>query len=129
MADIKNIFEILLLFSASFLCIMLVYYVMKITKSIDAIRKDFSSIAGQMTPLLDSLNNLSRSIKLVAEDIRYQLDKTNWIVDEVRSKVEGLLNFENKIRETFDHPAQSIMSTIQYVKNGVAGFFKKKSVM
>jgi len=127
MTDIKDIFEILLLFSASFLCVMMVYYLMKITKSIDAIRKDFSSIAGQVTPLLDTLNNLSRSIKSVAEDIRQQLDKTNWIIDEVRSKVEGLLALEDKIRETFDHPAQSIMSTIQFIKNGVTGLFKKKS--
>lgn len=127
MPVLKDIFTLLLLFSASVLCLMLVYFFLRIARSIEALERDFKKMSDQMTPLLESLNNLSRAMKSLAEEVRGQLDKTNWIIDEVKAKVEGLLYLETKIKESLEHPAQSLMSTLQTIKNGVSSLFKKRS--
>jgi pilus assembly protein TadC len=127
MPVLKDLFTILLLFSASVLCLMLVYYFLRIARSIEALERDFKKMSDQMTPLLESLNNLSRAMKTLADEVRGQLDKTNWIIDEVKAKVEGLLYIENRIKESMEHPAQSLMATLQTIKNGVSSLFKKRS--
>jgi hypothetical protein len=66
-------------------------------------------------------------MKTLADEVRGQLDKTNWIIDEVKAKVEGLLYIENRIKESMEHPAQSLMATLQTIKNGVSSLFKKRS--
>jgi pilus assembly protein TadC len=127
MPVLKDIFTLLLLFSASVLCLMLVYFFLRIARSIEALERDFKKMSDQMTPLLESLNNLSRAMKSLAEEVRGQLDKTNWIIDEVKAKVEGLLYLETKIKESLEHPAQSLLSTLQTIKKGVSSLFKKRS--
>ncbi len=127
MPILKDIFIIILLFSASLLCIMLVYYFLRISRALEAIESDFKKVADQMTPLLESLNNLSRTLKTLAEDVRGQLDKTNWIIEEVKAKIEGLLYFENVIKTSLGQRTQTLMSTLQTIRNGVSSLFKKRS--
>ena len=127
MPILKDIFIIVLLFSASVLCLSLIYFFLRISRSLEAMETDFKKVADQMTPLLESLNALSRTIKTLTEDVRAQLDKTNWIINEVKAKVEGLLYFENKIKESLENPAQTLMATLQGIKTGVSALFKKRS--
>ena len=126
MAETKDIFILLLLFSASVLCFMLIYFVFKISKSVEALQNDFRKVADQMAPLLESLNSLSRTIKVLSDDIRRQLDKTNWIIDEVKTKVEALIQFENRIKESMEHPAQTLKNTLASIKSGITTFFQNR---
>lgn len=120
----KEIFEIVLLISASALCLALIYYISLITRSIESIRNELNKIALQINPLLESLNEVSRSVKSLSEDIREQLAKVNWIIDEIKGKIEAISSLENRIRESVETPAQNLMSNLTAVKNGLTAFFR-----
>jgi uncharacterized protein YoxC len=122
----SNVFSILLMLSASALCISLIYYFLRITKAVEALQNDVKRISEQINPLLESLNTLSRSIKALSEDLRMQLQKTNWVIDQVKGKVEGLLAFEKKVKTTLENPAQNILNTIQFLKDKVTFLFRRK---
>jgi uncharacterized protein YoxC len=120
--------KFLLYISVSALCLSMIYFIYRITKSVEAVQRDIQKISGQINPLLDSLNTLSRSVKSLSDDIRDQLQKINWIVDEVKSKVETVVQIEEKVRDVMSNPVHNIMGTIQGLKQGFTtafNFFKK----
>ena len=125
---IKDLFVIVLLLSASAFCISAIFYLLRITKAIEAMQGDLNRISDRLNPVLDSFHSVSRSINRISEDVRNQLSKIEWIIDEVRTRVEGLLLIERRVMETVENPVQNILSTVQGIKNGVTAFlnvFKK----
>jgi len=121
---ITDIFEIILLISASALCIYLILFLKNMTKSISEIQTDIHRIADQINPLLESLQSLSKSVIVVSDEVKSQLTKTKWIVDEVKSKVESIMNFERKVMEKVDSPIQNMLSNLNAIKRGVTTFFE-----
>jgi uncharacterized protein YoxC len=120
---IVQIFEVVLLISAATLCIYLILFLKNLTKSVSEIQTDIHRMADQINPLLQSLQSLSNSVMIVSEEVKSQLDKTKWIVDEVKSKVESVINFEKKIIEKIDSPLQDLLSNLNAIKRGVITFF------
>ncbi|HAY33598.1 MAG TPA: hypothetical protein DCY06_05635 [Bacteroidetes bacterium] len=94
------------------------------TKSISEIQTDIHRIADQINPLLESLQSLSKSVIVVSDEVKSQLTKTKWIVDEVKSKVESIMNFERKVMEKVDSPIQNMLSNLNAIKRGVTTFFE-----
>jgi len=124
----EEVLRILLYISASALCVSMIYYFYRITKSVEAVQRDLQKISGQLNPLLDSLNSLSRSVKSLSDDMRDQLQKINWVVDEVKSKIEAVVQIEEKVRDVMSNPVHNIMGTLQGIKKGFTtafNFFKK----
>lgn len=121
---ITDIFEIILLISASALCIYLILFLKDMTKSISEIQTDIHRIAEQINPLLESLQSLSKSVIVVSDEVKSQLTKTKWIIDEVKSKVESIMNFERKVMEKVDSPIQNMLSNLNAIKRGVTTFFE-----
>ena len=123
MEILKDLFELLLLLSASSLCISLIFYFLRITRAIEALHRDLERISKQINPLFDTLNGVSKSVKNLSDDIRNQVQKIEWIIDEVKSRVEGILSIEKRVREEIEVPAQNILTTLQALKNGITTFF------
>lgn len=83
-------------------------------------------IASQVKPLLDSLNSLSISIKILSEDVRTQISKISWIIDEVKDKVDQVVAIEHKVREFTENPAQNILNFANFVKEKITWLWKRK---
>jgi uncharacterized protein YoxC len=121
---VLEIFEVVLLISATALCIYLIYFLKNLTRSVSEIQTDIHRIADQINPLLESLQSLSNSVIIVSDEVKSQLNKTKWIVDEVKSKVESVLSFEKKVMEKVDAPVQDLLSNLKAIKRGVMTFFE-----
>ncbi len=122
---ILYIAEIVLLLSASALCIYLILYISRITKAIEDMKTEIQKISDQLKPLLNSLQTLSYSILSISDEIKSNFGKIRWIVDEVKSRVDSLFNIEKKIKETIDDPVQSIKENINAWRSGFSAFWKK----
>lgn len=121
---ILEIFEVVLLISATALCVYLIIFLKDLSKSVSEMQTDIHRIADQINPLLESLQSLSNSVIIVSDEVKSQLSKTKWIVDEVKSKVESILNFERKVMEKVDSPLQDLLSNLNAIKRGVITFFE-----
>ncbi|MDP2304345.1 MAG: hypothetical protein Q8N03_18200 [Ignavibacteria bacterium] len=121
---ILEIFEVVLLISATALCVFLIIFLKDLSKSVSEMQTDIHRIADQINPLLESLQSLSNSVIIVSDEVKSQLSKTKWIVDEAKSKVESILNFERKVMEKVDSPLQDLLSNLNAIKRGVITFFE-----
>lgn len=123
----NSFFSAVLMLSASVLCVSLVYYFYRITRAVEALQQSVKQVSDQINPLLESLNTLSRSLKVLSDDLKMQLSKTNWVIDQVKTKVEGLVAFEKKVKETIENPAQNIINVVLQLKDKLKSFFSKKN--
>lgn len=126
MENVKDIFVVLLLGSASVLCLALVFYTSRIVKAVESMQTDLQKITAQINPLLDSLSALSRSIKILSEDVRSQVTKVSWIIDEIKEKFEQVAAIEHKVREFTENPAQNIVNLASFLREKITSLWKRK---
>jgi len=123
MTTVIELAQIILLLSAAALCVFLIFYVGKITKSIAEIQKELQNMTRELHPLISSLEALSATVTSLSNDVKNQLGKVSWIFDEIKSKVETVFNFQDRIRDKFENPAQGLVNNLDAIKNGVSAFW------
>ncbi|MDP3149746.1 MAG: hypothetical protein Q8N83_11520 [Ignavibacteria bacterium] len=122
---IIQIFQVLLLASATVLCVALVYYIFRLTKSFEKMQTDISRIADEIHPLLESFDSLALSIKNITTHAEEQMASVSWVVNSIKSRVVDLLEVERKIREGIEAPLLSLTTNLNAVKKGIATFVQR----
>lgn len=129
MEIIISIVEILLLLSASALCIALIAYINRVTKSVKGIEDSLKDISTQIKPLISSTTILSEKLNYISEEIKEQVYIGKNIVTEVKDRVDTILDIEEKIRGGFETSIFDLIKNITAISNGVSTFwsaFKRK---
>ena len=122
--DFVFIFQIILLISASALCIYLIIYFNRITKSISSIEEDIKNLAEDIKPLIKSTTALSNNINNIAENAKSQVDITKSIVTDVKDRVDLMLGFEERIREGVEGPVIGLIKNLSAITKGIDTFWK-----
>lgn len=122
--QLATIFYILLLISASGLCISLIFYLNRITKSIREIQTDIKELTLQVKPLIASTTNLSEKLNYISEQAKQPISIATGIVEDVKDRVDDILAFEDKIRSGVEGPILTFFSNLSGLLNGVNAFWK-----
>ena len=122
--DFVFIFQIILLISASALCIYLIIYFNRITKSISSIEEDIKILAEDIKPLIKSTTALSNNINNITESAKSQIDITKSIVTDVKDRVDLMLGFEERIREGVEGPVIGLIKNLSAITKGIDTFWK-----
>ena len=117
------ILQVILLISASALCIFLIVYFNRITKSFKAIEEDFNHLASDLKPLIESTASLSENINEITLKAKDQVEMSKSIVSDVKERVELLLGYEEKIREGVEGPVFGLIKNLSALANGVDKFW------
>ena len=124
-----SIFSIILLASASVLCIALVIYLNRITTSIKDIKSEIQDLTSKIKPLIASSTNLSEKLNRMSQEASNQLNVTKGIVNKFDERVDTILELEEKVREGFSGPVLDLIKSLSAITNGVSAFwnaYKKK---
>lgn len=129
MENIATVFLIVLLLSASALCIALIFYLGKMTKSIKAMEADVKSISFQLSPLVASATNLSEKLNTLVQDAKEPVDTAKAIVYEVKDRVDTILDMEERLRSSIERPITDFSKNLSAILQGINAFwnsYKKK---
>jgi len=127
-----NLFDILLvilIISASLLCIALIYYIWKIFLSIKAIQDDITKLSDNLQPLIDSTSQLANNLSNISDNARGQLDTSKNIVRSIKERVDTILEFEEYLRRGIEGPVKTFIREITAINTGLNTFlsnFRKK---
>jgi uncharacterized protein YoxC len=121
--SVLTVFNILLILSASALCIALILYLNKITKSVKAIQEDIQDLSFQVKPLIASTTNLSEKLNQITDKAMEPIDSAREIVVEVKDRIDQILDFEERMREGIEKPAADLINTLTAISNGVKTFW------
>ncbi len=120
---VETVFTILLMVCASALCVALVVYIGRITKSIKEIEIDMKDISLQLKPLIASTTNLSEKLNKLSEEAKKPISAINDIAEDIKDRVDTVLAFEEKLREGIEEPASRLIRSLSAIANGVNAFW------
>ena len=121
--DTINIFYIVLLVCASALCIALIFYLNRITKSVNTIENEVKNLSDQTKPLLVSVNSLSSKLNDIVEEAKEQVEVVKDIISEVKEHTEKILELEEKVRRGVEGPVTDVFKNLSAIGNGINTFW------
>lgn len=120
--NLLDILLILLVISASALCIALIYYVWKISNAVKSIQNDIGELSANLKPLLISTAELSSNLNEISDNARQHLDISKNVVISIKDRVDTILEFEAKVRSGIEGPVMSLIREITALNNGFNSF-------
>lgn len=121
--NVVTVLNVILLISASLLCLALIYYLYKITKSFEEIKNDVKELTADMKPLIVSTTELSEKLSNITSEARGQMQMTRDMVMNVKYRIDMILGFEERIRRGIEEPVLGLVRNVSAVVNGVNAFW------
>jgi uncharacterized protein YoxC len=121
--NVVTVLNVILLISASLLCLALIYYLYKITKSVEEIKNNINELAANMRPLIASTTDLSEKLSDITSEARGQIRVAQDVVTSVKNRVDTILGFEERIRRGIEEPALGLIRNVSAVVNGLSAFW------
>ena len=122
--DTIEILTIILLISASALCIALIYYVRQIVKSVHSVSTDIQGLSHKLNPILQSTFVLSEKLTHITDETESQLQISKSIISDIRDRTDKILNIETKIRGRIEDAVVPLLTNFQALRNGISSFWK-----
>lgn len=123
--SLLDILLVILIISASALCIALIYYIWKISLSVKAIQDDLDKVSTNLEPLIESTSQLANNLSNMSDNARGQLDTSKNIVTSIKERVDTILDFEEYVRTGIEGPVRTFIREITAINNGLNTFLTK----
>ncbi|MDR3610296.1 MAG: hypothetical protein P4L27_07040 [Ignavibacteriaceae bacterium] len=121
--EILHIFYILLLLSASALCISLIFYVNRITSTVSKIEIDIKALTEEIKPLIDSTTKLSEKISDISYEAKQPVIIVKEVIEDIRDRINLILEFEEKLRMGVEGPLSKLLNSLSGISNGINTFW------
>jgi len=125
-----DILLVILIIAATALCIALIYYIWKISNTVNAMQADINELSKNLQPLLNSTTELSDNLKEITGNAKAHVDISKNVVLSIKDRVDTILQFEEKVRGGIEGPVMSFIKEITALNNGLNTFlsyFRKKN--
>ena len=122
--DTTEILTVILLVSASALCIALIIIHIMIAKSVHTISSNFTKLSIKVNSFIDSAQELSQKVDNIANEINSQLKISRSVVSDVREFADKLLNVETKIRDGIVGAVVPFTRNFRALGKGVGSFWQ-----
>ena len=122
--DIVQILTIVLIVSASALCIALIFYLNKIVKSVQSVNNDIHELSANLKPLIRSTIELSDNLNKITSDAKDQLKISRSIISDFRERADKILNIENKIRSGVEDAVMPFVKNLHAIGIGFESFWR-----
>ena len=121
--ELINIFYIILLASSSGLCIALIIYLYRITRSVNKIELDIKDLTRQIKPLIASTINLSEKLNFISDEAKQPIIIVKEVVEDIKDRIDVILEFEEKLRKGVEGPLSKLLNTLSGISNGLKAFW------
>ena len=120
--ELINIFNFILLASASGLCIALIIYLFRITRSVSKIEIDIKDLTDQIKPLIASTTNLSEKLNFISDEAKQPIIIVKELVEDIKNRINAILEFEEKLSKGVGAPLTKLLNTLSGISNGINAF-------
>ncbi|MEO8230843.1 MAG: hypothetical protein ABI638_01070 [Ignavibacteriota bacterium] len=122
--NVTEIFTVVLMLSASALCIALIFYLNKIVKSVQSINNNIYDLSANIKPLIQTSIELSDNLNKMTSKATEQLDISKSIISDFRERADRLLSIEYKIRSGVEDTVMPFVKNLNAVGKGVETFWR-----
>ena len=122
--NLTEILTVILLISASVLCIALIYFIYQIVKSVQSISLNIEEFSFKLHPLIESTLELSEKLNHITYEVESQLQISKSIFSDIRVQADKILNIETKIRSGIEDAVIPLGKNLHAVGKGIESFWR-----
>lgn len=123
--NLTEILTVILLISASALCIALIYFIYQIVKSVQSISLNIEEFSFKLNPLIQSTLELSERLNHITYEVESQLKISKSIFSDIREGADKILNIETKIRNGIEDAVIPFGKNIHAFGKGIDAFWRR----
>lgn len=118
-----DIFLVILIISASALCIFVIIYLKKISENVEAARKDIHQLIENTVPVLENLEEVTRRANKIVTEAENYWDELDRSIKNLRAKFTNLTSVQ-RIRDA-QNQATDIIRNIRAFVKGISAFVQE----
>jgi uncharacterized protein YoxC len=112
---------IILILSATALCIFAIIYLKRITQNVEAVRKDLHEFVEKTTPIVENLGEVTNKLNRIVSEVEYYWEEIDISIKKIRERISGLTSLKN-FRDV-EYPAKDLIKNIKAFTKGVSAFW------
>jgi len=120
--NVIDILLIILIVSASALCIFLIIYLKKLVDQVEAVRKDVRELVEKTTPVLESIDDITRRANRVVSEVENYWDEIDSSIKKVRERLSGLTSL--KRYTDAENPISELIRNVKALTKGFLAFWQ-----
>ena len=120
--NVINILLIILILSASALCIFLIFYSKKLVNNVEAIRNDVRELVEKTTPVLENLDDVTRRANRIVSEVENYWNEIDSSIKKVREQISGLTSLKRFIDA--ENQVSELIKNVKALTKGFITFWK-----
>ncbi|MCX6173486.1 MAG: DUF948 domain-containing protein [Ignavibacteriales bacterium] len=120
--NIIDILLIILILSASTLCIFLIIYLKKLVDHVEAVRKDVHELVEKTTPVFENLDDVTRRVNRIVSEVENYWNEIDSSIKKVREQISGLTSLKRYIDA--ENPVSELIKNVKAFTKGFITFWK-----
>lgn len=117
-----DIFIVILLLSASVLCIYLVYTLKKLTESIKVMQNDIDKLVSSTLPVLENINEVSEKALRLVSLAEHQVNSLQTRLENLKSNFQPLFSFS---KPGAQNSVTEFITNLRAISKGIITFVKE----
>jgi len=124
---LSEILKLVLLFSASALCIYLIVVLIRFKAFLQVLQVELVELNRNLKPILENLNTVSERLRLVAIKVEDQVDMVHGVFLAFRRITDNITRLEERFQQRLEEPLMRVGAMFGNVINRVASLFVRRS--
>ena len=120
--NVIDILLIILILSASALCIFLIFYLKKLVDHVEAVRKDVHELVEKTTPVLENLDDVTRRANRIVLEVENYWNEIDNSIKKVRERISGLTSL--KRYTDAESPVSELIKNVKALTKGIVAFWQ-----
>lgn len=112
---------IILILSASTLCVYLIFSIKKLLKEVEVVRADIHEFINKANPVLNNLADVSQKANRIVSEAENYWDEIDSSIKKLKEKVNDLTSFR-KFRDA-ENPTSELIRNIKALIKGASAFW------
>jgi len=119
---IINLLLIVLIISASTLCVYLIFSLKKLLKEVEAVRSDIHGFIEKANPVLENLAEVTNKANRIVSEAENYWDELDGSIKRLKQKVSDITSF--KVFRDTENPADGLIKNIRALYKGASAFWQ-----
>jgi uncharacterized protein YoxC len=119
--SIIDILLIILILSATALCLYAIIYLKRITENVEALTKDVHGFIEKTNPVVEKLGDATKKINRIVSEVEYYWEEIDTSIKKIRERISGLTSIKNY--RDVEYPAKELFKNIKAFAKGATAFW------
>ena len=126
METLSEILNLVLLFSASALCIYLIVVLVRFKAFLQVLQIELIDLNKNLKPILENLNTVTDKLRLVATKVEDQVDIIHGVFLAFRRITENITRLEEHFQQRLEEPLMRVGALFGNIINRIASLFMRR---